>query len=507
MPVRDINNIYQNQENPEMLDKINFIFSVLNTKIEKSNKIDSDSTIELIKKFEMETEQNPDRVQSAWNDLVDVAQRYYETAVLDSVTEDNIKLLYSMNNNLSGEKNESILNVIANNSLDRIEQKEFISRYKDNKNLESMLNNSGVNKREAIDELLYLEFINQEVFEAQSEYFKDNICLDVIKANEDIANRYISVLGKDYSSMSIEQKNEILENIPPEELTIVAASVNKIWKENDLKQFMSEKFVQVDNQNNINNQGKNIINELKKANSSLDKIYIDVNGQHCTLEELSRNFNKFSDMYRFNQEIQFSQLSEMSKNLSYINKNTMNINANAKALVRNVLRTADPLLRDEIMSILPDEDKLDASEFLEKVDRLMKEEKNSQRKQQLFLVAAAVAAIVTAGTIAPALIGSSGVATAAATASAGNSTAAISPAVFNAIHSAGIVHATGSSLLAHKAEKVISFGFSRSIESLRDKLKHDSNPALWALAYKVSTGTTESDIANWVSAAGGWWGA
>lgn len=501
--VKDINNIYQYNENSEMLDKINFIFSILNTKIEKSNKFESATTKNLIKEFQKEVEQNPENIANTWSKLVDEAQRYYETTILDTITTKKIELLNSMNNRLVNEQDSLITDAVTNKSLDKTEQKEFISRYKDDKNLKIMLQNSGVNKREAIDELLYLESINQQIFKAQSKAFIDNIGIEAVKINEDLANRYISVLGKDHSSMSIHQKTEFLDSIAPEELRLASKNVYNKWEKDDLTKFMSEKFVEVDHKNNINVQGKHIVNELKQVNTSLDKIYVDINGQKHTLEELSINFEKFSDMHRIMQEAQYTELCDMAKQLAAINKNTLNIEANAKALVRNVLRNADPLLREEIKSLLPEEDMADISKFLEKVDKQAKEEKDAKRKKQLLLIAAAIAAVVTAGAIAyvaaPALLGAGATGAAAST---GISSSAVA---LNAVHSATIYQATGSALLKNSAISLISFGLNQTMQALKDRLRRDSNPALYALASRITVSTTPADVAAWVAAAGGWW--
>jgi len=502
--VKDFKYLSENEDETVLQWQIPFVFSILQDKIKNSTQEDLQTTKNNINKFDGLIKNNGDNMDEQWGKLVDEAQLYYENSILNTVTTKNIELLYSINTKLKGEKDIIILDAITNKALDKIEQKEYVSRYKDDKNLKIMLENSGVNKGEVIDELLYLEAINQQVFENESKEFRNNISEVKIKTNEDLANRYISALGKDYSPMSIPQKTEFLDSIAPEELELVAEKVYKKWAQNDLAKFMSEKFVETDHKNNINAQGKNIVNELKQINTTLGKMYIDINGQSHTLEEISTNFNKFSDMYQVNQDAQYNQLCEMAKQLASINKNTLNIESNTKALVRNVLKTADPLLRAEITSLLPEEDKVDVSKFLAKVDKLAKEEKDAKRRKQLLLIAAVVATVVTAGAIAyvaaPALLGAG-----AATATAG--VGVTSSAAITAVNSAGMAQATGSSLLMKSAVGLISFGLSSSVRNKRDRLKSSGIEALKELASKITESTTEFDIERWVAAAGGWQGA
>ncbi|MFA6988930.1 MAG: hypothetical protein WC197_02570 [Candidatus Gastranaerophilaceae bacterium] len=490
-PVKDIKNVYEHQDNPEMQQKINFVFDILHTKIQSSDKTESQQTKDKLQQFSKEIEQNSDNIGDSWIELVNESQKYFETAILDKVTTKNIKLLYSMNNQLGGERDNLILDSLADKSLDKIEQKEFISRYKDDKNMRTMLENSGVNKKEAVDGLLYLEAINKQIFKTQSKYFRDNISIEIVKTNEDLANRYIRVLGKDDSPMSADQKTEFLAGIAPEELKLAARTVYKNWEEHDLTTFMSEKFVEVDHESNINAQGKNIVNELKKINTSLDKMNININGQLHTLEEISTNFNKFSDMYQVTQTAQHNELCNMAKQLVSINKNTMNIEANTKALVRKALKDVDPKLREDITALLPEEDRVDISKFLEKVDKLAKEEKDAKRKKQLLLIAAGVATLVGVGALAyiaaPAFAGTGVVSSAA-----------------SVVNSAGVAHSVGSSLLTGLAKSSINiaFGMCTHYMHIKEAMLASSYSPLYRHASELTDNTPLATIRDWFTEAG-----
>lgn len=497
-PVRDLRNIYKNQDNPEMQEKIDFVFNMLQDKINSSSKPEANKTKIKIAQLQRKTEENSDNIANIWADLVDDAQKHFEHHVLSEVTTKNIELLNSMNNRLKEEKDKTILNAISDKSLNTIEQKEFISRYKDDNNLKTILKNSGINKKESIDSLLYLEAINKQVFKSESEFFRGNITDETVKTKENLVNKYISALGKDYSPMSIEQKTEFLCSIAPEELKLTAHIVYKNWEKDELSKFMSEKFVEVDHENNINAQGKNIVNELKKVNTSLDKINININGQNHTLLEISTNFNKFSDMYLISQEAQHNELCNMAKQLASINKNTMNIEANTKALVANALKDIDdPRLRDEMKALLPEDTRVDLSKFLEIVNKKAQEEKNEKRKKRLLLIAGLVAAVVTAGAIA--YIAAPTILASGSAASLGTTSIATTA---HAVNSATMAHASGSTSLM----SALAFGFTKTISDLIELMRKDSNPAVRALSSKVTSSTTEKEIWDWIYAAGGLWG-
>jgi len=143
---------------------------------------------------------------------------------------------------------------------------------------------------------------------------------------------------------------------------------------------------------------------------------------------------------------------------------------------------------------------MDVSKFLEKIDTMAKEEKDAKRRKQLLLIAAVVATVVTAGTIAyvaaPALLGAGA---SAATAGAGLT----SSATIAAVHSAGMSQATGSALLMNNAVRLISFGLSSTMQHYKDMLASSHVAALERVAARINNSTTETEVLRWIAEAGG----
>lgn len=495
-PVRNIQNIYLSQNDQETQDIVNFIFSILKTEIEESGTKESNKARGLVTQFKDEIKNNSDNIQNTWMEMVDKAQKYYETAILDNVTNNNIKLLFSMNNNMKDKKESSVLNVLEDKTLSKIEEKEFISRYKNDYNFKIMIGSNGVNKKEAIDSLLYVETINKQVFKNQSAEFINNINPDSVKTNEELANRFISILGKNYYSMDTAQKTDFLNSIAPEELALTSEKIYSDWEDNDLATFMSTKFIEIQQENNIDSQGKNIVKELKYANNILNK-------QLNTLEAYSENFNNFAQMSLANQEdlkrgmdIGLGYLSSIDKNTTTIQKSTTNIEKNTKALVRCALKDVDPKIRDEITSLLPEEDQSDLSVFLAKVDKLAKEEKDAKRKKQLLIAAGVVATVVTVGAIAyvaaPALLATSG-------------TAIASTSALSTVSSANVANSAGSLNLLnamHTINKIVSFGLSSTMEKYKKWCENSGWSKLEAIARKITESTTINEVKQWIKDAG-----
>jgi hypothetical protein len=420
-PLSDIRKVYKNQDKPEMQDKVDFVFTILQGKINTAPDSEANKTKAKISQLQKETDENSPNIGNTWSELVSDAQKHYETHVLSEVTTKNIKLLHSMNNRLIGEKDETILGAIKDKSLDKIEQKEFIARYKDDNNFKIMLDNSGVHTREAIDGLLFIETVNKNIFKENSEQFREKLSLETVKTNKDMTDRYVSALGKDSSPMSAQEKLSFLSSIPPEELKLAGFTVYQNWKKEDLAKFMSEKFIEVDHENNINAQGKNIVGELKKVNTSLDKVNVNLDGQNHTLQEISQNIDKFADTYKETQAESNKHLIYMAEQLGSINQNTLSIKANTRAFLMNAMQsTKDPELRSEIMKLIPEVEQKPLSEFLKIVDDKNEKDRKKQIKGNIIrfgVGAIALAAVIYSGGLAtPAVAGATTATGTAATA-------------------------------------------------------------------------------------------
>jgi len=196
-------------ENEESNEIINFIFDMLNKKALISSQKEKNELKSLIEDFEQAKDTgNWDNFNSIWQEMIDIAQDYFENQTLDELTDRNIELLNSINKNIKNETNPHILNLINSPSL-TIEQREFVSRYKDDINFKRLLVNPNIDVESIIEELVYFEAGNRDLI--------DNNNLDI-----------------------------------------------------SYKKIMSDKFHEIDsNAKDINIQGNKISNKLDKINSTI----------------------------------------------------------------------------------------------------------------------------------------------------------------------------------------------------------------------------------------------
>ncbi len=404
-PLKDYRTVFVNIDDPEVSSKVDLVFDLLGNKIELSNQPEANKTKSNLEKFKQEVERSSNSADKTWDILVDEAQRFFNKETLNAVTTKNIKKLHSRNTKLSTEHSKTVLSAVEDKSLDTIEQREFIARYKNDKNFKTILGNSGINKKEAIDSLLSFEKDNKAMFKVMSHVFRENISPEQVKENKDLTNRYITALGKDPESMDDRRKFEVLSSIPKEQLELVSHKVSKDWKKGTLEKFMSEKFVEVELQHNINAQAMNITNALERVENHLDKISINTGKQCETLEKISNNFDDYVDLYKNTEAIKIDQLKG-------INENTLSIKANTRALLLNASNsTKDKELRAEILKLLPENEKGTLQNFYNTLDKKAKEEKDAKRKQQwMTLGKLVVGGALAVGAVAagPAILGSVG---------------------------------------------------------------------------------------------------
>lgn len=394
-PLKDYKAIFGNIDDTKISSKVDFIFKLLSNKIELSNQLEAGRTKYKLRLFKRAIACNSYNAESAWIRLLKEAQEFYNIEILNKITNKNIKKLHSMNTKLSTENNETVLNAINDISLESIKQKDFIVRYKDDINFKMILSNNAILKKEAIDLLLSFEDNNKSMFKLISQSFKENINPEIIKENKDLANRYITALGKDTVVMKTdEEKFNFLNSIPKEELELVSHKVSKDWKEGTLKKFMSKKFLEIELQHNINAHIMNINDALKRVNTFLDKISINTDGQNQTLENISNNIDKYIEHYKDNEAIKIDQLKG-------IKENSLSIQANTRALLLNAMNsTGDEELREEIEKLLKDSEQDSLQDFYERIDKKAKKEK---WKAIIKLLACAIAAAGAAAVFPPAV--------------------------------------------------------------------------------------------------------
>jgi hypothetical protein len=184
----------------------------------------------------------------------------------------------------------------------------------------------------------------------------------------------------------------------------------------------------------------------------------------------------------------------------------MKIEANTKALVYKAIKDIDPKLRNEITKLLPEEDRVDISTFLEKVDKLAKEEKDEKRKKQLMLIGAAVATVVVIGAaiyFAPVIVAAcstGGVAGTAATATASHTAATTAAA--HVVNSATVAHAGGTASLMGVVHHQIAFGLTKTMQWWKDWLAASPSKVLQSLSKSVTDRTSIATIINTITKEG-----
>ncbi len=321
-------NILRNDDN-EAKQKVEYLFGLLVEKINYSTKKEAEKTQDKITSFKNARKNgNYDLIKIIWISLVKEAQQYFDADVVDRITDRNITLLDSINENLSDEEDSEVLSLIRQQK--RIEQKDFISRYKDDKNFKLLMNNPNINITNIIDDLIYYE----------------SIVLNVLADNDN---------SVDF---------------------------------NELRKIVSERFLAINQEYDINAQGRKIASLLQNIDKSINSQSDIISG--------------YAQSSLSNQETQIAQIKSMVQYLSSIKDNVSDIKAYNSAIVRAKLIE---LQRDdnfkeivpELTKLLPKEENPDIEEFMLKVDELVNQEKDEATKKKLIKAAAIIASAIAAG--------------------------------------------------------------------------------------------------------------
>lgn len=333
-----LNNIFKRANNPTILqsekqedvDIVDYIFELISQKISTSDD-DKEQLERIVEDFKTAQDSgNYKEYGFLWKQLVNSAQQYFDSDVLDDLTSRNIVLLNSFNKNMQGKEDKRILKLIHDNSF-TIEQKEFISRYKDDRNFRLMIDNPNVDISKAIEELVFFEAGNRNL---------------INQSKADVS-------------------------------------------ENKLKSVMSDKFNQINRNNkDINIQGDRIVSKLDIINDSIS--------------DFSDSFTDYATASIDIQEQELQQLIQANKYLNLISDNTSEIKSYTQALTRAALVNLEKdryykEIVPEITKLLPEGEQVDLEEFLSKVDKLAKNEKNSKRKKLILKAGVIVAATAAVG--------------------------------------------------------------------------------------------------------------
>lgn len=124
-------------------------------------------------------------VQNSWAKMVDIASEYFGFHLRSVLTNRNVELLNSINDNLSPDDSPK-LHKLAFDKYFTIEERGFIVRYKDDKNFKKLLNNPNVEIKDVIEELLSFELLNKENdFDTEKSNLKEMMSAKFKQINED----------------------------------------------------------------------------------------------------------------------------------------------------------------------------------------------------------------------------------------------------------------------------------------------------------------------------------
>lgn len=161
-PVR--NSAVLTSENAEDIENSEYIISLAKEAVQNSTIHREILSIALDKVSKAKLSGNNLLLEKSWNKIADIAQKYFETCVLDNITNRNIELLNSINEKVSDDDSKKIKDLTKDKNLS-IEQREFIARYKDDKNFKILLNNQNIDIKAVIEDLVFFESSNKALLE------------------------------------------------------------------------------------------------------------------------------------------------------------------------------------------------------------------------------------------------------------------------------------------------------------------------------------------------------
>ena len=374
--------------NTELDNYVNFVFTALSQNVHTMPKKDLFDFINDTNAFKNFVSKNSAYFSDYWLDMVKNAYRFYDTKMLDMITKNNLKLLYSNEQNKKNASNKIVkfINTLQKNSADTIEQKEFISRFKDNINFEKLMNNTGIEQKKALTELLMTEVINENLYLNRLNSYPQSITTDSVKENLDLTDKYLVLIDKDYSDMSIQEKYKTISKVPDEEFRLMNRLIFNDWKKHELQNLLNNKFVLMQLEYNANAQSKNIKDNLETINSNLNNIRINIAGQNYTLQEMAANLDTLVNI----SQKSFKELYFIGENIEAINSNTQSIKANTRAVLYATMQNSkfrDPELSKTIEELLPVVERGSFSDFLSEVEKKYQKIKDEKKKKELKQIA------------------------------------------------------------------------------------------------------------------------
>lgn len=353
LPLMNTDILYDNSVKSQQI--IDYMFKLLAQKMQHQTQEENKKLKQKINDFNYaKNSLDSETMKAIWSNLVKDAKEQFENQTLEDLTYHNIKLLNSMNANITRwniKDDKLILNAMQNSGLTKIEQKEFVTRYANNKNFRLMLANPNIELADVIDNLLFYEATNKKLMK--------NILYNNAKCNEDSENSY------------------------------------KNWQANELSKKMSNKFLQIHQEYDINAQGKNIALKLETINTTIST-------QNEIIRDFTTTFANYTDNIFSLQSAQVVQLTNIATRLASIAENTETSTRHLKALAIGKIAEFEKdkyykEIASELKNIIQGEEEFNIEEFLLKVDTLVKKEKNSKRRKKLIKAFALIAGVVAGG--------------------------------------------------------------------------------------------------------------
>jgi len=404
----NVKNVVIAKPNSDLSNYTNFVFNALIKSVNSLHDEDFDDFSAQVYSFKNFVNKNSYFLGDYWENLVKTAYNFYKTKMIEEITDNNLNLLHSLTKK-SKELNQNdkiIAELLNSNNIDTIEQKEFIARYKDDYNFKKLIDNTGVNQGNMVHEMLMIEAVNENLYQNRLDAFNKNFNPEYVKENLDLTDKYLVLLDKDFDEMTVMEKYQTLSRVPSEEFLFMNKIIMNNWRNNELKKFMSQKFMEIQLNYNINAQAKSITEQLFSLNNNINNIRIELSGQSYLLSEIVANLDNLVDISKKS----FKELYFIGVNIEAINDNTQSIKANTRGILYSAMQNAklrDPELSKTIEELLPATEKLSFTEFVKVVEKkhaaLKNEKKKKQLKQILSFATIAIAAS-TAGTIDPSAI-------------------------------------------------------------------------------------------------------
>lgn len=301
-------------------------------------------------------------ISAPWLELVEAAQGHFEEAQVGKALDQGLKQRRTVQRALAAKPAAEIQQVLESKGLTPAE-KDLVARYADNPHLRNLLVQPAGKYGDDIQSLVATEQLNRNMFAAASAVFRENITPETVENMPEFADAYLHTLGFDPTKLKVKQKYQLLAKVPAEELELASHTVQKYWEENFLTPVISDV---IQNKVRVLDPGFNTSQMVQQ----LDRVSVQLDGQHRTLREIAGSIDHFIDVYQESSAAIYSELGEIATTLDGIHADTSNMRNNIKAgLYHSIQSTKDPVLRGQMQELLDDADRMQLSDFVRTLQR------------------------------------------------------------------------------------------------------------------------------------------